>query len=282
MDKRMRIAFGSIAAIALIAAGTIGIGRALFERRVNEEMATLLAASAVAEPHIVSEDDLSGLPEPVRRWLRWAQVVGKPYPATIRLTQKGRFRQAAGGVWMPFTAEEVFTTEPPAFLWKTTMQMFPLVSIVGRDRYIGGQGSIQMRLLGVVPVADAAGPAMDQGALLRYLNETMWFPAAVLSPSIAWESIDANSARATIRHGDVTGAATFVFDDQGRPVDMIAQRQNLARGQLETWSTPLNAYGEFESVRIPVAGQGIWRYDTGDFSYIELRITGVAYNPQTE
>ncbi|MDQ3226666.1 MAG: hypothetical protein M3Q50_08560, partial [Chloroflexota bacterium] len=157
MDKRMRIAFGSIAAIALIAAGTIGIGRALFERRVNEEMATLLAASAVAEPHIVSEDDLSGLPEPVRRWLRWAQVVGKPYPATIRLTQKGRFRQAAGGVWMPFTAEEVFTTEPPAFLWKTTMQMFPLVSIVGRDRYIGGQGSIQMRLLGVVPVADAAG-----------------------------------------------------------------------------------------------------------------------------
>ena len=93
---------------------------------------------------VVTEDDLAGLPEPVQRWLRWAEVVGKPYPATVRVTQVGRFRQSQSGAWMPFTAEEVFTTEPPAFLWKTTMEMLPMVSIVGRDRYVDGRGSIQI------------------------------------------------------------------------------------------------------------------------------------------
>jgi hypothetical protein len=266
---------GGMAAIAVVVAAAVGVGRTLFERHVAGETAVLVAASAAPEARIVGEDDLVGLPEPVQCWLRWAQIVGKPVPATVRVTQTGQFRQAQGSPWMPFTAEEVFTTSPPGFIWTTTMRMAPGISIVGRDAYVAGRGSIDMRLLGLIPVAQAEGPALDQGALLRYLNETMWFPAAALSPSIAWQPIDAQSARATMTYGGATGEATFSFDELGRPVDMVAQRQDLARGRAETWSTPLQAYGEFGGVRMPVAGQGIWRYESGDFPYIEFRITGL-------
>ena len=79
-------------------------------------------------------------------------------------------------------------------------------------------------------------------------------------------------------HGGVIAPATFVFDGEGRPTDMIGERYDLTTGRLETWSTPITAYGEFGSVRIPTAGQGVWRYDTGDFPYIELRLTEVAYD----
>jgi hypothetical protein len=103
----------------------------------------------------------------------------------------------------------------------------------------------------------------------------MWFPAAALSSYITWDAIDATSARATISDGGVMAAATFVFDEQGRPVDMVAERQDLARGRLETWATPLSAYGEFAGVRVPAEGTALWRYDTGDFPYIEVRITGL-------
>ena len=278
MGKGARIILGVVATAALIAAAVIGIGRVMFERRVDEEIESLLAANIVTAPAVVTEGDLAALPEPVQRWLRWAQVVGKEYPATVRLQQEGRFRQAEGESWMPFTAEEYFTTEPPAFVWKTRMQMFPLISIVGRDRFAGGKGSIEMRLLGSVPVADASGPRMDQGALLRYLNETMWFPAAALSPYITWEGVDANSATATMSYAEVTASATFVFDARGRPVDMIAERQDLARGELETWSTPMLAYDEFQGVRVPSEGVGLWKYESGDFPYIELRITEIEYD----
>lgn len=210
MHRVLKRAAGIVAVGILLAITIVGIGRALFERRIDEEVVALLAASGTAEPEVVTEDDLRALPEPVQRWLGWALIVGKPIPATVRLTQEGRFRQGEGQPWMPFTAEEVFATDPPGFVWKTTMRTAPGLSIVGRDAYVAGRGSIDMRLLGLVPVAQASGPGLDQDALLRYLNETLWFPAAALSPFISWEPIDANSARATMRYADVTGEATFV------------------------------------------------------------------------
>ena len=87
----------------------------------------------------------------------------------------------------------------------------------------------------------------------------MWFPAAVLSPFIALEGIDAHSARATMSYGGVTASATFLFDSQGRLTDMTAERYNDATGQLAPWSTPIPADGEFDGVRVPVAGEGIWK-----------------------
>jgi hypothetical protein len=81
-----------------------------------------------------------------------------------------------------------------------------------------------------------------------------------------------------VSYGDVTASATFVFDAEGKPVDMIAERQDLARGRLEMWSTPMLAYDEFQGVRIPSEGVGVWKYESGDFPYIELRITELEYN----
>lgn len=277
MGKRVKVAVGSVALIAVIAASTVAVGRAAFDRRIEREVDDLLAAASGAEGTIVTEGDLADLPEPVRRWLRWSGVVGRARPAVVRLTQEGRFRQGEGRSWMPFTAAEVYTTDPPGFLWSATMRMAPGLSIVGRDRYAGGHGSIDMRLLGLVPVAKATGERLDQGALLRYLNETMWFPTAVLSPAISWDAIDATAARATMSHGGITASATFFFDAQGRPVDMVAERYDLATGRLETWSTPMTAWGEFGGIRLPTEGRGVWRYDSGDFAYIELRVDSVEY-----
>ena len=282
MRSIARKVLGVVAAVVLVAGAVIGIGRAVYERRLDADVDALLAARNRAAPVVVTEDDLARLPKPVQRWLRWAQVAGTAIPATVHLEQTGRFRQSETGGWMPFTAEETYTTDPPGFVWKTSMQMFPLLSIIGRDQYANGHGSIEMRALGIVPVADAAGPEMDQGALLRYLNETIWFPAAAVSPFITWDAIDATSARATMSYGEVTASATFVFDEQGRPVDMLAERQELASGQLQTWSTPFTAYGEFENIRVPVAGTALWRREGGDFPYIELQVTDITYDLQSE
>jgi hypothetical protein len=269
------IVAGVLAGSALAVAAA---GRAGFDRQVSREVVALFAASSGAEPAVLGEADLAGLPEPVQRWLRYAQVVGKERPTTVRLKQEGQFRTGEGQGWLPFTAEQYFTTDPPGFLWAVRMRMAPLVSITGRDRYAGGEGGIQMRLLSLVPVADTRGGGLNQGAMLRYLAETVWFPAAAVSRYIAWEGIDANSARATMRYAGVAGSVTFVFDAQGRVVRQTAERYNDARGRLEPRTAPVHAYGEFGGVRVPVEAEAMWNYDSGDFSYIRLRITHVEQN----
>jgi hypothetical protein len=282
MGRRMRMVLAAVAAFVAVAVGVSVFGRMTFERRIEEETASLLSAAQDHQPAAITSADLARLPEPVQRWLQWAGVVGQKIPRSVRLTQEGRFRMGEGRPWVPFTAEEFFTTDPLGFIWKTQMQMYPLVEVIGRDRYIDGSGSIEMRLLGVVPVANASGPELNQGALLRYLNETMWFPAAALSPSISWEAVDATSARATITDSGLSVSAVFIFDAEGRPIDMVADRYDLGRGQIERWSTPLTDWGEFSDVRVPVGGMALWRYDTGDFPYIELRITDIAYDAPVE
>jgi hypothetical protein len=278
MGRRLKVALGTIAAIAVVTASSVGVGRLAFERRMSREVANLFAARHGAAASIVTEADLAELPEPVQRWLRDARVVGTKRPSAVRLKQTGEFRLSEDRDWMSFSAQQYFALDPPGFVWTARFEMAPHLPVIGRDRYAGGTGDIEMRLFGVIPVADKTGGGLDQGALLRYLGESVWFPAAVLSPYITWEPIDHNSAKATMSHGGQTASATFIFDEQGRPAEVRAERYNDEKGRLESWSIPLRAYGDFEQVIIPVAGEGIWEYDSGDFTYIRWQVTEVEYD----
>ncbi|MDR7544467.1 MAG: hypothetical protein QN120_09510 [Armatimonadota bacterium] len=267
------LAGGLLGAVLLAAAG-----RSVVEQRVFSEVDTLLARGRSARRATLTETHLAGLPEPVRRWLRYSRVVGRERPVTVRLRQRGLFRLGPQRGWMPFEAEQYYTTDPPGFVWVARFQMAPAVSIFGRDRYADGVGSIRMWLLYLILVASKSGGGLNQGALLRYLNETMWFPAAATSPYITWEAVGAHAARATMRYGGVSGSATFVFDEQGRLAEMTAERFDDAVGGLQPWSTPIAAYGQFDGVRVPVAGEGRWRYPSSDFTYIRLRVTDLEYD----
>lgn len=277
MSKTTRLVV-TLAGSAAVTAVLLAMTRSRFHRRISNEGADLLAAAGEWQTGLMTEADLAGLPEPVQRWLRYSRVIGKPRPSTVRLWQEGEFRMAADAKWMPFEAEEYYTIDPPGFIWIVRVQMAPGVTISGRDRYQQGQGSIDMRLLGLIPVAREADPKLDHGALLRYLNETMWFPAAALSPYISWEAIDANSARATMSYGGVSAPATFTFDDQGRLTNMIAERYYLPGDELETWQTPIHSYDTFGGVRVASEGEGIWKLEDGDFAYIRLRVTDLEYD----
>ncbi len=278
MGRRRRFVLGGIALGAAVSLVSNAIDqRRELEEHIKGEIDALLAASGAEAGETVTEEALAGLPEPVGRWLRWSGVVGRKRPSTVRLRQSGELRLGNSG-WFPFVAEEYFRTDPPGFVWAVRMTMAPGVTVIGRDRLAGGAGSIEMRLLGLVPVARDSGPEIDRGALLRYLNEIMWFPAAAIGPHIAWEAVDGDSARATITHAGVSASATFRFDRDGRLTDMVAERYDREAGRVLPWSTPISDYGEFGGVRIPVAGEAVYARGEGDIPYIRLRVTAVEYD----
>ena len=181
---------------------------------------------------------------------------------------------------MPFGAEEYFAIDPPGFVWSARIGVAPLLAIEGRDRYLDGKGHMDFGALALVPVVSASGPELDQGALLRFLNEIMWFPAAALSPYISWEAMDADSARATMSYEGVSASAVFIFDAEGKPTNVEAMRYRQAGGRfvLDNWATPLSGYGEFEGVRVPTEGEAVWKLQSGDFAYIRLRVTDLEYD----
>ena len=230
----------------------------------------------------ITEEQIVALPEPVRRYMQYTGVIGKPRIKTARVEQGGRFRLGAGRSWMDFSAEQLYTTSPPSFSWDAKFKVLGLPALRAEDTYKDGRGHMFGRLLGVKTIFDARGPELDQGSMLRYLNEVMWFPTAYLRENMRWQAVDDESARVTFSDHGREVTADLYFDSQGRLVDFKAKRYREVDGEflLDDWSTPIRSYGEYEGLNLPSGGTGVWHLPDGDFAYIQLEIMGIEYEWQ--
>jgi len=266
----------TIIVLIILAAAAVLIGKFSFDRMVSKEVAELFKNVGQEEPEKITEADIARLPEPVQRYLRFTKTVGKEKIHTVRLKQIGKIRMKPDAKWMPFEAEQYYTTDNPAFIWKANVKFAPLLWISGRDSFVDGKGNMLIKVLSLIKVVDGAGPELDQGALCRYLNEMMWFPDAYLNDYIKWEPVDANSARATMTVNGTTASALLMFDSEGKLVDFIAER--YMETTKETWSTPVSGYREYSGIRLPAKGKAVWKLKSGDFAYIEIELVDIEYN----
>ena len=240
----------------------------------------LLQHAEEEQPGLITEEQVMALPLPVQRYLTYAQVVGKAPVRMVRLKQKGFIRQQPGQKWFPMDAEQYFTTTPPALLWHAKMRPFPLVWISATDRFSDGHGSMRIKPLSLITVANARGPEMDQGSALRYLAEMIWFPTAWLSDYIEWQAIDAHSVKAVSHQPRLTVSAVMYVNEQGQPTHFTTDRFMEENGhyRLTPWSGQCNEYREVDGMRIPTRIDVSWQLASGEFSYFRCKIAEIEYN----
>ena len=252
----------------------------LFQNKMRQDVRQLFS-QAKHEPGVVRSEMLAGLPEPVQRYLNYSGIVGKPFVATLRLKQHGSFRTRPDRMPMQLTAEQYFSADPPGYIWNATFKLAGLPLIRACDAFQDGQGSMHGDLLALFPVIESWGERITQGAMVRYLAEMLWFPSAFLGRNATWQPRDQHSAEVTLEDGSRKVTATMYFDDEGRLVNTTAMRYGEVDGiyTLNQWSVPVELYGEFEGLRMPVAGKVIWNYAAGDFAYFNWNISQIEFDP---
>ena len=181
---------------------------------------------------------------------------------------------------MPFEAQQYFTISPPGFIWLANVEMKPFFSLVGRDKFVAGKGNMLIKAMSILPIVDAKGPGIDQGSMVRYLSETIWFPQAAIESYISWEGIDTTSAKATINYGGITVAGTFQFTPAGDLQSFEADRYYDRKGMstLERWHIETKDWAVFDGVRMPVISEVTWKLKEGDFTWLKVEVTDVKYN----
>jgi hypothetical protein len=265
---------GTIANVIILGAVVLAAAHTRFVHRVDAESRELLGAASSPQRKLVERSDLEPLPVPIRRWLEASGVVGRARVTTVRLRQRGALRTKPDGAWMPIRAEQYFSVDPPAFVWRVDATMMRVVPIAGRDKYTSSHGQMLIKAGSLVNVVDASDVKIDQGALLRYLAEIMWFPSAALAAGISWEPIDASRAKATLRDGGSTVSGVFTVDERGRVVRFDAARYQGSGpdAKLTPWFATCSAWRTFEGVAVPSQGDVGWDLAGDPFIYFRWEV----------
>ena len=106
-----------LGAIAVLIASVIIIGT-LHAREIKNEIEGLFKQNKKTRTtaEVVNEADIEGLPEPIRRYLKHTQVIGKEKIKTVSLKQGGYFRMKEDQKWMPIKAEQYFNVDSAEFI----------------------------------------------------------------------------------------------------------------------------------------------------------------------
>lgn len=250
--------------------------------KVDEKTQEYICQARQAMSEIITDADLAPLPEPVQRYLRYANVLGKPRVKCVKVRQKGLMRTSPTQQWMPVEAVQYTTLAGPlSRTWYARVKTGPFSLLTGYDKYDNGEGHMLMRLLSMFPVVDARGPELDMSALIVFINDMVMWPTAFLSDFIQWEPLDEMAARMRVSLHGKHFSAVLQFNDTGEVVDFITEDRYLSVGktnQLTKWSTPLRRYRQVNDLYIPTEGEAIWHLPEGEFPYIQVTIGEVRYD----
>lgn len=257
------------------------VGRHRFRGRVTADVVSLFSNAGVS----IGSDQLNArrdaLPEPIRRYFRYAMREGAPDIGTARLKHDGLFRTTPEQRWFRIEGEQYFTVARPGFVWNASIRPAPFLWIEARDRLVSGRGNMLVKLVSMIPIADAVGAEIDQGSSLRWLAECAWFPHAFVGDDVQWEPIDAHSARARLRCDGLPVSALVEVDDEGKLTQLrVGRYRDVGRGKavLTPWTGRYSDYREFNSFRVPSSVEVTWELEKEPFSYVRFRVTVLEYN----
>jgi len=159
------------------------------------------------------------LPEPARRWLRFAIAPGTELRRCVELQLHGRIKL---GRWRSFRARQVLVGGS-GYIWAERTRLFGL-PLSGYDRLTAGRGEMRHSIAGRVPVVSATGADTTHSAAARLVAEMLLVPAAALDPGIRWTAVDEDTVTATVPFLRHHHELTLCVAPDGEPRAAVLQR----------------------------------------------------------
>ena len=260
----------SVIAIPVI---VLFIGKTNLSIQFKKEVTELFSQSGNISDKRFGYDQISDLPEPVQRYFKHVLKEGQPYISYVRLTHDGFFKPDQKKDWVEIEGEQYFTSENPGFIWKARTSLFTV-----RDMYISGKGRIIVSLFSLFKIVNGEGPNYNQGELLRWLGEGVWFPTNLLpNEYLKWTSIDSESAGLTFNYNGLSLFYKVSFNEKGEITQLETERY-MGEERLENWIGRVSDYKEINGILIPTKIEAIWRLGSGDFSYARFNVKNIEYD----
>lgn len=273
----------SVFGLAMVAALALVYGSFRWQSATKEIHAKLEAARRLIGVKTYRLNELIDLPAPVQRYFRTVLKDGQPMISAVSVEHSGIFNMSeTGEQWRPFISTQRVITQRPGFDWEAQIRMILGLSVRVHDAYIAGEGILHASLVGLVSLVNLRGTQeVAQGELMRFFAEAAWYPTTLLpSQGAQWEAVDATSAKATLKDGEITLTMLFRFDENGL-IELVraeARGRTVAGAVIPTpWEGQWSNYELRDGMRIPIEGEVSWILPEGPRPYWRGRITRLSY-----
>ena len=278
----IKVMLALLAVLAMVLV-TLGAWRWNEKRACRAAWADLVSLQPGAPP-LFDPAMIDGLPEPARRFFRFAIEPGTPLYTVAEISMHGELSlgDKAEPNYMPMRAEQVLAA-PRGFIWK--VRAGDTIWFSGSDGANQGTSWSRFWLFGILPVA-RAGNSEDhaRASFGRYVAEAVfWTPAALLpGQGVRWEDVDESTARAIVTQEGLQQAIDVTVDADGRAGKVVFQRWSDANPsktyQLQPFGGYLSDYRTFGGFRLPTLIEAGNAFETDDyFPFFKATVTSVRF-----
>lgn len=274
-----------IGVLIIVSFGIAAIyGRDRWQSDTDKLRVKLTNGQQSIQPKTYDSKEIVDLPEPVQRFFETVLQDGQAIITKVELSQTGQFHMnETEAKWHKFTATQLVVTKRLGFDWDAKIQMFPFINVFVHDTYLLGEGHLQASILGLFTVAKMHNtPELNQGELLRFFAEAVWYPTSLLpSQGVIWEAINQHSSRATLTDGKITASVVFQFDTGGLITSMRAEARCYRvvgdKSMFMPWVGNFREYAVRDGIQIPLEGEVGWEHPEGLRLYFKGKITKISY-----
>lgn len=274
--------------------GLFGAGLAMLvvwrwiDIRAERRLAADLLAGQPDMPRVFDLTMIEGLPEPARRFFRFAIAPGTPLDSVVALQMEGQLalgtKDAPG--WMKMRAQQVLAPHH-GFIWQVQCKR-GMMRVVGSDAAFDRNSWSRFWLLGLLPVVRSGSSADHlRSSFGRYTAEGLfWAPAAYLPrEGFSWREVGPDQTRVSVEaFGMVQDVDLFVRPD-GSPEKVVFQRWSNAnpdkRFQAQPFGGALSDFKTFGGFTLPTRVEAGNFYGTADYyPFFKAHLTQVTLSGQ--
>jgi hypothetical protein len=238
----------------------------------------------VAPAPVIDEAALAPLPPPVRRYMRFLGVVGRPRDWSLRARFVAHFRRDSGP-WLKCEALQYDTRLELARVFYMQLSLKGVLPVTVRDTYLRGRGKMLARAFDAFTVVEGTGHEIDVGELVTYLNDAILMaPSLLLGPEASWKELDERSFEVTLRDRSLSVSARVWLDERGAPrdfstTDRFFEAPGGKRVRTE-WRTPISGWQDVGGRKLPLQAQAVWQLPEGPFPYANFSVdpAQIAFN----
>lgn len=273
---------GTIANIIIVITAIIGYGTWSFSNKYLNEVTSSLKDDPFIAESLLTENDIQGLPGPVKKYLRYTGAMNKPIVKNFKIEFTGEIRKDNKSEWMPFTSEQYnfINSSTRLFFMKATMKNLP---VAGFHCFKNGDAFMDIRLFSLFKVQYRSGKEMGVAETVTFFNDMcVMAPATLIDKRIKWLVVDSNKVKAEFTNNNITIAAWLDFNGKGELINFISDdrftvAENNSMKRIP-WSTPVKDYKTINGFKLAGYADAIYTYPVENVCYGNFRLTNIEYN----